>query len=458
MAEFFPPVIFEIKAKATEAIASFQQVNGELGKMEKNAIKAGGSISVLEKSSKYAGAAIVGLAGAFSVMAVASVKQLMSVQEAQTKLEVAITNTGVSFKAALPAVQNQAESMAKLGFTTQQTYEALANMTAASGSPRLALNSLGVAADLARAKHMSLADAGTLLARASVGQAKGLGDLGIAIGKTIPKGASFAQVLKAVEDRYGGLAEKSKNDLAVQLQVLQAQFQQLELKLGKALLPTLEKVSNWFIKTGLPALKNFGKWISDNRGLVEALIGSLALIWAAPKIAGLLNALNAIKLGFAAVTTEATAAAGAEKAAFSGSSVLLTMLPALMLLLGFLSAAKSPDQSGSTATAKASPKLYPGQKVAGTGFTNVLNPDGSLNTVLLNPSSGGVIPKSTSKASQKLGADPLAGKGVTHIAASPKKTSASTIVNMTVYGYDAGSIAAKIANQAKVGTPLKGKP
>ena len=56
MAEFFPPVLFEIRAKATEAIATFGEVNKELSKMEKNGLLASGSLGQLQKASKYAGA------------------------------------------------------------------------------------------------------------------------------------------------------------------------------------------------------------------------------------------------------------------------------------------------------------------------------------------------------------------------------------------------------------------
>ena len=48
MAEFFPPVIFEIQAKATEALATFGKVNAELAKMQKNGVLAGGALSRLE--------------------------------------------------------------------------------------------------------------------------------------------------------------------------------------------------------------------------------------------------------------------------------------------------------------------------------------------------------------------------------------------------------------------------
>ena len=146
--------------------------------------------------------------------------------------------------------------MKNLGFAYTDTYDALAKMTAASGSPQVALNTLSAAADLARFKNISLADAGTLLARATIGQAKGLGDLGIAIGKTLPKGASLAQILKAVEDRAGGAASAFKDTLGGSLAVAQANFQALEISIGTKLLPYAIKFTNWISRDAIPALKS----------------------------------------------------------------------------------------------------------------------------------------------------------------------------------------------------------
>ena len=315
MAEFFPPVIFEVKAKATEAIAEFGKVNTELAKMEKNGVLAGGALGKMEKAGKLAGTAFLGLAGAVGVFAVTSVKHLMSVQEAQTKLEVAIKNTGVSFDAAKPYIDKADSAMQDLGFSTQDTYDALAKMTAASGSPKLALDSLSATADLARAKNMSLADAGTLVARASIGQAKGLGDLGIALGKTLPKGASFAQVLKAIEDRYGGLAQKSKKDLTVQLEVLKAKFGALQVQVGTAVLPAFEKLANWLTITLIPALKDLFNWANKNKPILVALGVALAAIWAVPKVTAIISALSALGDAYVGLAGKAAAAATAEAAA-----------------------------------------------------------------------------------------------------------------------------------------------
>ena len=315
MAEFFPPVIFEVKAKATEAIAEFGKVNKELALMEKHGILAGGALGKFEKSAKLTGTALLGLAGAFSVFAVVSVKHLMSVQEAQTKLEVAVKNTGVSFENAKPYIDKADLAMQDLGFSTQDTYDALAKMTAASGSPRLALDSLAATADLARAKNMSLADAGVLVARASIGQAKGLGDLGIALGKTLPKGATFEQILKAIEDRYGSLAQKSKKDLAVQLETLKAKFGALQVQVGTAVLPAFEKLANWMTTTLIPALKDMFKWADKNKPIFVALGIAMAAIWAVPKVAAIITALGLLGDAYVGLGTKAAAAAVAESAA-----------------------------------------------------------------------------------------------------------------------------------------------
>ena len=358
MAEFIPPLIVNVEAKVAGAIASLGKVNAELSKMEVKLTGADLAMAKMSRASKLAGVAIEGIAASFGIMAVASVKHLMTVQEAQTRLEVAISKTGNNFEAIKPYIDTANKSMEGLGFTTAQTYDALAKMTAASGSPRLALESLAATADLARAKQMDLADAGTLVARASIGQAKGLGDLGIALGKTLPKGATFAQVLKAIEDRYGGLAQKSKKDLAVQLDVLKAKFGELEVKLGTALLPTFESIANWIISTGLPDLEKLGKWFSDNKGTVEAFGTALAGIWAVSKITTAVTAIISVIKTLIATYNALKIAAGlafiAEAAATGGASLApaaLATTAAGLAVAGLWGFSKLAEQQGGTGTA-----------------------------------------------------------------------------------------------------------
>ena len=416
MAEFFPPVIFEIQAKATEALATFGKVNAELAKMQKNGVLAGGALSRLEKASKMAGTAILGLGGAFAVFGIASVRTLDAVEKSQANLETAVKNTGVSFAAAKPVIDEQAKSMMALGFTYNDTYDALAKMTAASGSPKLALDSLGAAADLARFKQISLAEAGTLLARASIGQAKGLGDLGIALGKTIPKGATFAQVLKAIEDRAGGAANAFKNTLSGSIAVAQANFQALEVQVGTALVPTLIKVTDWITNKGIPDLKALGKIISDNQGLFKTLAAILAVIWAVPKIAGIVTAIQTLIKVYEALRLAAATAAIATAFATGGVSIVAA--------------------TAAIATAAA---VYGGLTIAND---------------LKKPAVGGAgvgIPESIMQ--QQPIAPNLAGKGVAHV---PTKK-ISVVQNNTVYASNTNDIAKKLAKAASNGIPVGAK-
>ena len=321
MAEFFPPVLFEIKAKATEAIATFGEVNKELAKMEKNGVLASGALGKMERASKLAGTAILGLGGAFAIFGIASVETLDKVEKSQANLEVAVKNTGVSFEEAKPSIDAHAKSMMALGFTYNDTYGALAKMTAASGSPQMALDSLGVAADLARFKQISLADAGTLVARASIGQAKGLGDLGLALGKTIPKGASFAEILKAIESRAGGAAYQFKNTLSGSIQVANANFQALQVEVGTFLVPKLITLTDWITNTGIPKLKNLFDLIKNNTGLFTTLGVVLAGVWATSKILSFIKVIKELVTVYRTLAASAAVAAVAEALATGGANL-----------------------------------------------------------------------------------------------------------------------------------------
>ena len=309
------PVRVEFIVRAQEAIAELHRVNAEMDKVAVKGKLAGTSMATMEKSSRLAGTALLGLGSVFGLVAYESIKSAMDLQTSQTRLQVAVKNSGVSFAAAKPVIDKHAEAMTKLGFTTQDTYEALGTMVTATRSPQMSLNALGAAADLARYKHISLAQASTLVSRAALGQARGLADLGLAINKTIPKGASFAQIMALIEARTRNAATAFAQTSAGQLQVLQARFKALTEDLGTQLLPAFNKILAWIDGPGLNALKKLGKWFSDNKPIVVAFTTALAVIWAAPKIDAMLAAMGELVLGWRGVAAAAGEAAAAEGAA-----------------------------------------------------------------------------------------------------------------------------------------------
>ena len=317
LSEVFPPVLIELKVNAGEAITSLRAVNGELVKMKVAATKAGTSLDLIAASSKVAKAAFLGIAGTVTAVGFASVHAYESILKSQANLEVAVKNTGVIWENAKPYVDTYSKSMLDLGFTYQDTYAALSKMTAATGSPSEALASLAAVSDLARFKQISLLDAANLLARASVGQARGLGDLGLAIKKTIPEGASFEQILKIVESRVSGSADAFKNTLPGAIAITKANFQALEIQIGTQLLPTVENVAIYIRKKIIPALKEFVDWIKHHEGFIQTFMVALATLWAAPKIMGLLSSIGLLTAAYTGLAGAASAAAIAEGAATS---------------------------------------------------------------------------------------------------------------------------------------------
>ena len=450
MAEFFPPVLFEIKASATEALATFGKVNKELATMEKNGVLASGALGKMEKASKLAGTALLGLGGAFAIFGVASVATLDKVEKSQANLEVAIKNTGVSFEAAKPYVDSHAKSMMALGFTYDDTYAALAKMTAASGSPKVALDSLGVAADLARAKQISLADAGTLVARASIGQAKGLGDLGIAIGKTLPKGATMAQIFKAVEDRVGGAANAFKNTLSGGIAVARANFQALQVQVGIALVPTLIKLTDWITNVGIRKLGELFDFIKRNKGTFEGFAIAMGAIWSVNKIsAGVsatITAINAIKAAYIGLRTVLITTGIAEAFATAGvsvgsASVALAAVGGIAALV--YGTKKIPDLAQSVIGDRYGISIA-SAKPTGAAWSQAME---QANAIPIKSSTigSGTIP---------IG---IAGKGVKKITPTPKPT-ATVNQQVTVYASNTNDIASKLAKAAKNGLPLGSKP
>jgi len=246
---------------------------------------------------------------------------VIKTQAAQANLQTAVKDAGQNFVAATPLIEKYAKSMTNLGFTHDQTYASIAKLTAATGSVTTATNAMNVVADLARFKQISLADSADLLARSTAGGARGLADLGIKLGVTIPKGSSFADILKTVEDRTHGAADAFAGTLGGQLDITKAKFEDMQVALGEKLIPTITKLANWINGTLFPALEKFGKVLSDLKTPLEFITGAMIAIFAAPKIDALLAAIRSIAVAWGLVAKSAEEAAAAEAAAGARGAV-----------------------------------------------------------------------------------------------------------------------------------------
>jgi hypothetical protein len=265
MANFLPPAIIEIKALADKAIAEFKQVNGELDKMEKEADKAGGGISRMEKTSKLATGALIGMGAAFAGFAAIGIKEAMEAEVIMTKLGATMAAVGVNSAKNREEVSKLAESYIQLGFADDAAAAGLEVLLRVTGDLDKAQSLLALSADLARTKNIGLAEASSILAKASTGNAKAFKDAGIALDTTLPKAEAIDKAFKELNDRIGSQAENATKTFAVQLQIVKEQFSNTAETLGASLLPML--------KTLLERINSAVEFVKRNSAVFKILAG-----------------------------------------------------------------------------------------------------------------------------------------------------------------------------------------
>jgi len=110
---------------------------------------------------------------------IASIKAADDFDVAQSRLQNAVQNTGESFQKAEPSIDGTEKHLVNLGFTGTETANALGTLTVSTGSVTKAESEMALAADLARYKHISLAQASETLAKVNAGSTRALTQLGI---------------------------------------------------------------------------------------------------------------------------------------------------------------------------------------------------------------------------------------------------------------------------------------
>jgi hypothetical protein len=160
-------------------------------------------LSIGKAATMVGGVALAGFAAESVEMA-----DKFDVSEGQ--VEQAVKNTGASFDTFKPKIEATYSRMEQLGFTNEQSAETMRTLTTATQSPTKAMGDMGLAANIARMKNISLSAAAQLLAKVYAGSNRALTQMGINLDvgsakltsiKTASEGVSKAQTtLKTVQD------------------------------------------------------------------------------------------------------------------------------------------------------------------------------------------------------------------------------------------------------------------
>jgi hypothetical protein len=337
-----PPVFVELKANISEFSTAMGEARSEMNKTETE------GTGNFDKLAGFGKAALFGLGTAAVGIGGLSLEMADKFETSHAKLEQALTNAGSSFekfKEPIGAVQKQME---QYGYTNAQTQEALANLTTALKDPKKAIDDIGLAADLAKYKHIDLADAATAVAKAQEGNLKPLKQLGIdlpvaaggaakleaannalsvatdaasaylaahsdAIDATSKNHTEYEKLLgkvhdaqdkvntvssagtdimKGLSDAIGGQAAKQAETFAGKMASVKAQSEDVLKNIGMALIPILEQL--------MSVVKDVVDWFSKHKAVMEAVVAVIGGI--------LIAAIGAyiVSLGQAAVESVAS--------------------------------------------------------------------------------------------------------------------------------------------------------
>ena len=199
-----PPVFVELKANVGEFKTAMGEARTEIDHLKTRGQSGFTQFAAFGKAALFGlGTAAVGLGGM-------ALKMADDFEKSHAKLQQAIKDSGNSFAAFSPQIDVSQKKMEALGFTNAQTQEALANLTTGLGSPAKALKDMGLAADVARFKHIDLATAATLVTKAEEGNLKALKQMGI----DLPIAGGGAKALAQAQQNLSTELAKTKTFLA----------------------------------------------------------------------------------------------------------------------------------------------------------------------------------------------------------------------------------------------------
>jgi hypothetical protein len=283
------PVISEYSPKG------IKKMQADLAQLSTKSAKAG---YVMKKAFVPATAAL----GAMAVAGLKFAKAAAADQVAAGKLAGTLRNTTNATEDQIAANEEwiSSTSMA-VAVADDELRPALANLARVTGDVAGAQDALSIALDVSAATGADLQTVSKTLAKAMSGNTTALKKLDPQLGNLIEKGASSEEILKTLEDRFGGAAEAAANSADGGFKKMEIAIGEAQESIGTLLLPILEKV--------IPKLESVANWAKDNPGAFKVIAGVIAgLATAIVAVNVAMKVYNAVAAVSAAVTWALNAA------------------------------------------------------------------------------------------------------------------------------------------------------
>jgi len=219
----------------------------------------GGKLEKFGKVAAAAFAAAAAAAAAYAVkLAVDGVKAAIEDEAAQLRLANALKNVTGATEAQISAVEQQIlKTSLATGVADDQLRPALQRLATATGSVTQSQDLLNLALDISAATGKSVETVSNALAKAYEGNTSSLSRLGVGLSTAEIKTLGLEGTVKQLADTFGGAATVQANTFEGQIARLKVGFDEAKESVGAALLPTLQRLLDYFINTVIPKFIEF---------------------------------------------------------------------------------------------------------------------------------------------------------------------------------------------------------
>jgi hypothetical protein len=216
----------------------------------------------LEKFGKVAAAAFAAAAVAAAAyagkLAIEGVKAAIEDEAAQNRLANALKNVTGATNEQIASVEKQINKMSlATGIADDQLRPAYQRLATATGSLSTANKALTLALDISAATGKSVESVSNALAKAYEGNTASLARLGVGLSAAEIKSMGLDATMKQLSQTFGGAATTQANTLEGQIARLQVAFDEAKETVGAALLPTLQRLLDFFVNTVIPKFIEF---------------------------------------------------------------------------------------------------------------------------------------------------------------------------------------------------------
>lgn len=273
--------------------ASIEQAFGK-------ASKAGGRFDgVMGKLKLGAAGAAAGGIAVLGKSLIDSVGKAKEAEQAQARLESALSSANVSYAKHGDAIDKAIDKTSKLAaIDDEELSDAFAKLVRTTGNVTKATEGMSLAANIARARNISLEKATGIVEKAMIGQTRGLKSVGV----ELDKGMTSTQALEKAQAQFAGAAEKHGATAAGAQEKLGVAFENLQEKVGQKLLPVLAKLAikltdmiTW-AETNWPKFQKAAEPVFDAiKVVIDNLIDKIKAI--ATTVAGIVKIIQGIKDG-----------------------------------------------------------------------------------------------------------------------------------------------------------------